>query len=262
MLPSMVTKSPILNERSSPINVNTSPSAALNLTRIVREPTLMVSSTAALVLLMRRPSRPLTPPANEPESTPAMPALVTTNPPSPFVRLWPPKLTLRFATPTRVNFAPPAFVICSNAKSPRNSGPPAAPMRKVAPSTSTRTYGPAGTFTVTVAPDTTSASFTAVVPVLIASFTVPPLSVTPGTLITGLTVNDAATPPDVITSRPLPFVTDTNVFVPSPSVSPRFVTPTRTTLTPAPVVACSSTKLPDKLWPATVSVTPVPVTRT
>ena len=135
-------------------------------------------------------------------------------------------------------------------------------MRNTAPRSSTRTYGPPGTLTETVAPDTVSDSFTGSVPVLIASFAIPPVSVTPGTVTTGLTVNDAATPPAEITSKPEPLVTETKVLAPCPSDSDRFVTPTRTSWLPELVVTCSKTKFPDNDWPATTRPTPVPLTRT
>ena len=77
-LPSMVTKSPMLSDKSSPNTWKTFPSDGPNLMAISREPAVMVSSTAPPVLLMRKPSRPLTlapPPEAEmlPVSTPATP---------------------------------------------------------------------------------------------------------------------------------------------------------------------------------------------
>ena len=267
MLPSMVTKSPTLNESSSALNENTSPSDAPNLMAMVRLRTLIVSSTAPPVLLTRRLMRPLaeTPPAPtsmSPERTPAMPVGVTSSAPSPRTIPWLPTVRLTLLTATRVSFTPASFAFWSKAKSPVSSGPPALPMRNKAPSNSTRTYGPPGTSTETAAPATVSVSVTGWVPVLIASVAAPPESVTPGTVRTGLTEIEAATPPAEITSRPDPLVIDTNVLAPCPKESERFVTPARTSLLPLPLVVCSRTKFPVNVWPPTIRLTPVPPTRT
>ena len=162
----------------------------------------------------------------------------------------------------RVTLAPLGCVLWSKTKSPANTGPLSVTRVRLAPVTSMRTYGPAGTVTVTGVPATTTVSFTATVPVLMASFTVPPVRFTPGKFKLGLTVNEAARPCGVITSRPLPLLTERKAVVPSPNESERLVTATRTILVPTLFVDCSNTKFPPRLWPATTSVTAVPRTRT
>ena len=96
------------------MNENTSPSDGPNLMAMVRDPTLIVSSTAPPVLLMRRPMRPLaaTPPAltlMSPDRTPAIPVGLTSNAPTPLTIPWPPTMRLTLLTATRVSFTPAAF---------------------------------------------------------------------------------------------------------------------------------------------------------
>ena len=153
------------------------------------------------------------------------------------------------------------MVICSKEKLPLMRWPSTF---KATPVPSTRTYvAPPGSTRLVVTPATMNVSSTSE-PVLF-SFTpsVPP-SVTPGTFKATVPPTLPAMPVGRITKNPLPLVTCRSGFAPSPRLSRTSVTATRTMRSappPLPLVNCSKTKLPLKLWPATVSRTPVPDTR-
>ncbi len=89
-------------------------------------------------------------------------------------------------------------------------------------------------------------------PVVLTSTDSPPLTDTLGTVSEICPENWAAIPLDVSTTSPLPFVSDAG-----PSVTDRPLAATSTTLLPLPSTLLWNAKLPLRVWPATVRLTPV-----
>ncbi len=92
----------------------------------------------------------------------------------------------------------------------------------------TSTNLPAGRFSVTDDVPTVKLSLTGLVVVLIATVKVP-LSATLGTFSAAVAVRLPARPPDMSRKSPLPFVTDSRLLEPSPSVRLTPLAPTCTT---------------------------------
>ena len=205
--------------------------------------------TALVVVLIARPIVPfrLTPVGSatvtSPLSEPAMPALVANSSPVPAMMVAPvaavPSVTLTLVAAIDTAEPPPGNVVASTA---RDAWKVCVPPNRltVTPSSSTRTYGPAGRSTGVPWPATVT-EWGAVV-VLTSTVSVPPLMVTPATVVVTWALTLPAMPPAVTTNVPLPPVTDTS---PEPSESD---TPLAAMLTPS--VIGVKAKLPASVWPA------------
>ena len=130
---------------------------------------------------------------------------------------------------------------------------------RLAPSTWTVTVGPAGrSSTIGVVPTVTT-SLTAALVVLIATVMSPPLKVMPGSAnAKPLTLIVPATPPLRMISAPVASLMSTN----APSVSRLVFGSLLTTPIFTRPGAASTVKLPSSCWPATLSLTSVPVNST
>ena len=133
---------------------------------------------------------------------------------------------------------PESIATCSNVKSPLNRWPPTTSETPVPLS---RKYGPAGTSTVTSVAPTRKLCATAWAVVFSASEN-EPLRASPvvPVLTPIVALSDPATPPVVITKRPVACVT----FMTPASVSEPFEIPRRNTFWPAPLTTCSIAKAP------------------
>ena len=169
-----------------------------------------------------------------------------------------PRLSETFVAEIRMRCAP-ATVCRSNAKLPLSVWPITLTLTSVP---ATRRYGPAGASSVTAVTPTIKVSLIADVVLLITTPNVPP-SETPGTFSATVALMVPANPAGVTRKKPVPLVTSTMLFVPSPIARRTFAMPTRTRLTaPAPaVVTFSSAKSPRSVMPWTSSSIPVASTR-
>ena len=214
--PSIVTKSPILSERSETESSNTLPSASPNSIPIVRPAIVTSSDTAAPVVLILKVTVPpaSTGPTDKsasPETIPATPAvpLTKTRAPSPFCRVTssPLKSTVaeKLVTPILVTVEPSSRVICSNttfAVAPIIT--PSTSKVSEAPVISTRRNGPAGKSRTIGAAPISKVSNTALDVVLIEIVAVKfPVSMS-ATLTATVPLNSPATPCAVMTKAPLP----------------------------------------------------------
>ena len=235
-------------------------------------PTVNVSLTAPFVLFSSKRNVP----ANVTEGTftatvaltvPAMHAGVMRKKPVPFVTLTMlvvplPSESVRLAAPTRITKtsskvpserSAPALFDCSNAKSPLKVWPSTLKRTSVP---STRTYGPAGRFSETVVLPTFNCSTTAERVLLIARLNRPE-NVAPPAMLPICTFPETrpASPAAVMTSAPSPSVNETISVAPARRCSSTPVATRRITFPPVAMeVICSSAKLPERIWPPTVSV--------
>ena len=257
-LPSTVTKSPMFSDRSDTEIAKTFRSRELSPKPIsmVRPASVIVSSMGRPVVLTRRVT---VPPAETgptsadatPETMPATPSGVITNPPCPSAIPFPATSTLKSVTASLVIFRPSDSVRWSNVKLPcaTKASPPTLNVTSTSSST-TRTNGPAARSRITGSPSPKSNVLrTSTGMVFSSMLSVKSPAITLATLKVASAVNSPATPWAPITKAPNPSATVTNGSDGSPSCRLTSVAPTFTNVPPSTPVSrtTSNRKTPESV---------------
>ena len=230
------------------------------------------SRTAAVVLLIATLSAPVNwmlgsmLMLRSPPNSPARPAGVRSSLPVPFVTstsgfAGSPSDSEPSVNAKRTTRWPLLRVSCSKTKLPLSF---CSSTIRYTSRPSTRTYGPAGRFSVRVSvSDNSNTAFTMAALVVLIAISKSPPRLTPGMFTPTVPPMRPANPSCLRSRTALPFVSVRKSVVPSPRPTFTFEAMTRTTfvgVVPV-VVLCSKAKLPLKRWPATRRFSPMPSSR-